>query len=85
VRLPRVRFTARRLMAAVAVVALILAVADQLRRRRESFQQHAEVYRQKLVMQSCVHMSQGQGTCSSSTRGIALRTLNWPINTTRYE
>jgi hypothetical protein len=46
-RLPRVRFTVRWLMAAVAVVALILAVAEQLRRRRESFQQRAEVYRQK--------------------------------------
>src|SRR5947208_3046589 len=46
-RLPRVRFTVRRLMVAVAVVALILAVAEQLQRRRESFQQQAEVYRRK--------------------------------------
>src|SRR5262249_15908564 len=34
-------------MATVVVVALVLAVADQLRRRRESFQQQAEVYRRK--------------------------------------
>jgi hypothetical protein len=47
-RLPRVRFTVRRLMAAVTVLALVLAVADQLRRRRESFQQRAEVCRQKV-------------------------------------
>jgi hypothetical protein len=46
-KLPRVRFTVRQLVAAVAVVALVLAVADQLRRRRESFQQQAEVYRRK--------------------------------------
>jgi hypothetical protein len=38
----------RRLMAAVTVLALVLAVADQLRRRRESFQQRAEVCRQKV-------------------------------------
>jgi hypothetical protein len=47
-RLPRVRFTVRRLMAAVAVLALALAVADQLRRRRESFQQRAAVCRRKV-------------------------------------
>jgi hypothetical protein len=35
-------------MAAVAALALVLAVADQLRRRRESFQQRAEVCRQKV-------------------------------------
>src|SRR4051794_9603025 len=46
VRLPRVRFTVQRLMAAVTVLAL--ALADQLRRRRESFQQRAEVCRQKV-------------------------------------
>ena len=46
-KLPRVRFTIRRLMAAVAVLALVLAVADQLRRRRESFQRSADVYRRK--------------------------------------
>jgi hypothetical protein len=47
-RLPGVRFTVQRLMAAVTVLALVLAVADQLRRRRESFQQRAEVCRQKV-------------------------------------
>jgi hypothetical protein len=47
-RLPRVQFTVRRLMAAMAVLALVLAVADQLRRRRESFQQRAEACRQKV-------------------------------------
>jgi hypothetical protein len=46
-KLPRVQFTVRLLMAAVVVVALVLAVADQLRRRRMSFQQRAEVYRRK--------------------------------------
>jgi hypothetical protein len=46
-RLPRVRFTVRSLVFAVAGVALILAVAEQLQRRRESFQQQAEVYRRK--------------------------------------
>jgi hypothetical protein len=47
-RLPGVRFTVQRLMAAMTVLALILAVADQLRRRHESFQQRAEVCRQKV-------------------------------------
>jgi hypothetical protein len=46
--LPRVRFTVRQLMAAVTVLALVLAVVDQLRRRRESFQQRAKVCRQKV-------------------------------------
>ncbi len=47
-RLPPLRFTVGRLMAAVAVLALVLAVADQLRRRRESFQQRAEVCRRRV-------------------------------------
>lgn len=47
-RLPHSKFTVRRLMAAVTVLALVLALADQLRRRRESFQQRAEVCRQKV-------------------------------------
>jgi hypothetical protein len=46
-KLPRARFTVQLLMAAVTIAALILAGADQLRRRRESFQQRAEVYRRK--------------------------------------
>lgn len=35
------------MMATMAVVAVVLAVADQLRRRRESFQLRAEAYRRK--------------------------------------
>jgi hypothetical protein len=35
-------------MAAVTLLALVLAVADQLRRRRELFQHRAEVCRQKV-------------------------------------
>jgi hypothetical protein len=46
--LPRVRFTVRQLMAAVTALALVLTVADQLRRRRESFQQRAGICRQKM-------------------------------------
>src|SRR5262245_54718649 len=46
-KLPRVRFTVRLLVAAVAVVAFILAGADRLRRRRESFQHRAEVFSRK--------------------------------------
>jgi hypothetical protein len=47
-RRPCVRFTVLPLMAAVMVLALVLAVADQLRRRRESFQLRAQVCRQKV-------------------------------------
>jgi hypothetical protein len=46
-RLPGVRFTVQPFMAAVTVLALVLAVADQLRRRRESFKQRADVCPQK--------------------------------------
>ena len=41
-KLPRVRFTVRLLMAAVAVVALILAVADQLLTTTAPVQQRAK-------------------------------------------
>jgi hypothetical protein len=46
--MPRTRFTVRRLMAIMAMMALVLAFADQSRRRRESFQQRAEFCRRKV-------------------------------------
>ena len=47
-RLPRVRFTVRMMMAAVAVMAVVLTAADQLRQRRESFEQRAKECMRKV-------------------------------------
>jgi hypothetical protein len=45
---PRVRFTVQRITVAVAVLALALTAADQLRRRRDSFKHLAEECRRKV-------------------------------------
>jgi hypothetical protein len=47
-RVTRVRFTVRRMMVAVAVMAVVLSAADQLRRRRESFVQRAEESKRRV-------------------------------------
>jgi hypothetical protein len=46
--LPRVRFTVRRMMVAVAVIALVMGTVEGLRRRRESFQRRAKMFAQKV-------------------------------------
>ncbi len=47
-RPPRVRFSLRWMMAAVAAVAMVAAAGEGLRRRRESFEQRAEIFAQKV-------------------------------------
>src|SRR5262245_24197003 len=59
-RLPRMRFTVRRLMVVVAVVALLLAATTGLLRRRASFQQRAEVYAQKASQEEGMGMFAGR-------------------------
>ena len=54
-RVPRVRFTVRRMMVAVAVMAVVLTATVQLRQRRESFEQRAEECRRKV---SAVYMDE---------------------------
>ena len=46
-RVPRARSSLRRLMAAIAILALVLAIAEQLRRRREAFLHKAAIFREK--------------------------------------
>ena len=45
---PRVRFTVRRMMVAMAVLAVVMGAVEGLRRRRESFQRRAEMFAQKV-------------------------------------
>ena len=47
-RPPRVRFSLRWMMAAVAAVAMVAAAGEGLRRRRESFERRAEFFAQKV-------------------------------------
>jgi hypothetical protein len=47
-RLIRVRFTIRRLMVAVAILAMVLGTVEGLRRRRESFERRAGMFAQKV-------------------------------------
>ena len=46
--LPRVRFTVRRMMVAMVVMAVVMGAVEGLRRRRESFQRRAEMFAQKV-------------------------------------
>ena len=46
--LPRMRFTIRRLMVAVAVLAMVIGAIEGLRRRRESFEERAKMFAQKV-------------------------------------
>jgi hypothetical protein len=46
--LPRVRFTVRRMMVALVVMAVALGTVEGLRRRRESFQRRARMFAHKV-------------------------------------
>jgi hypothetical protein len=46
--LGRVQFTMRRLMVAVAVLAMVMGAIEGLRRRRESFERRAKMFAQKV-------------------------------------
>jgi Tfp pilus assembly protein PilX len=43
-RLPRVRFTMRRMMVVVAVIAMVMGTVAGLQRRRESFERRAQMF-----------------------------------------
>ena len=46
--LPRVRFTVRRMMAVVVVMAMVMGAAEWLRRRSVSFQLRAKMFAQQI-------------------------------------
>jgi hypothetical protein len=59
-RRPRVRFTVRRMMVAVAIMAVFFGAADGLRRRRESFGQQAKRFARKASDEYNASMSVGR-------------------------
>ncbi len=71
-RLPRVRFTVRHLMFAVAVVAAALA-SDRWSRQSAEYRSQAEYHESRLSILALVRETGGYPYCSLGISGIPLR------------
>jgi hypothetical protein len=83
-RLPRVRFTVRRMMIAVAVLALLLAIAASLLRRSLAYQRAASLHRDAAMecAQSLGKIPTGNYDLRTELRhnNLMLRRMEWHFN-----